>query len=208
VAFFEALFPAVPSIGYTMQPDYDVTIVQMQSGREKRNSNSALPRHRYTVTIGPRLREIAQEIRKLWHVVGGRADGFLFKDWSDYLSCDVGVTPSELDQPFEAAGGGTYQLVKDYVFGARTRRRYITKPLAASITVANEFGAVQAPSTYALDATTGILTPNGGFTGTPTSWGGPFYVPVRFDSDLPTVMELALVESVQLTLLELHREDA
>lgn len=208
MAFFEAIFPAVPSVGYTSQPDYDVTIVQMQSGREKRNSNSSLPRHRYTVSIGPRLRSVIQEIRKLWHVVGGRADGFLFKDWADYLSCDAGETATPLDQPLTDLGGGDYQLVKNYVFGSRTMTRVITKPDAASISVANGLGETQDPSSYTLDATTGIVTPNGGFSGVPTTWGGAFYVPVRFDSDLPTVIELALVESVQITLVELHREDA
>jgi uncharacterized protein (TIGR02217 family) len=94
--------------------------------------------------------------------------------------------PLPTDQPFveitDSPGG--WQLVKLYEDedAINQQQRLIQKPIVGTIRVANEVGAEQAAGTWTLDYDTGILTPDVGFVGTPTTWGGQFHVPVMFET--------------------------
>lgn len=202
-------FPACPSIGsYVSNPKYSTTISSLASGREFRNRNWARPLHEYEITVGPRREDEIQELLEFWHAVGGQELGFRFKDEADYKSCRINEDIEELDQPFVNIVGspGGYQLIKQYTFGSRTQVRYISKPVEGTIVVANNVGAIQASSTYAIDYTTGLLETRMGFVGTPASWGGEFDTPVRFNSEFPIALVDHRIESVQFTLLELRQQ--
>jgi len=88
--------------------------------------------------------------------------------------------------------------------GIRTQTRYVSKPVQGTIRVANTLGQEQASSRWSIDYTTGLLTPNGSFSGTPGSWGGEFDVPVRFNSEFPIQLIDHEIQSVQFTLMELR----
>lgn len=199
-------FPSCPAYGYVTEPMYSTNVVQVASGREKRNRNWARPLCRYTFTVARQQAEI-EDILEFFHAVGGRDCGFRFKDHLDFKSCRATETPTATDQPLAILADASegYQLTKQYAVGARTQTRDIVKPIAGTIIVANESGVAQPSSRWDLDEATGILIPNGTFSGTPTYWGGEFDVPVRFDSDtLPFEIISFRVESVQFSLTEMR----
>jgi uncharacterized protein (TIGR02217 family) len=201
-------FPGCPSFGYTVNPKYSTTISSLPSGKEFRNRNWARPLIEIEVTVGPRVQDEIEDLLEFWHAVGGQELGFRFKDESDYKSCRLSNDPLPTDQPFSIVAGspGGYQLIKRYTAGIRTQLRYISKPVNGTIRVANELGAEQPSSRWSIDYTNGLLTPNGGFVGTPSAWGGEFDVPVRFNSEFPVQLMDHEIQSVTFTLLELRAQ--
>ncbi len=207
MSFLEEQFPICPSLGMQSAPSYLVDVVRMQSGVEKRNRYWSRPLYRYTVSVYPRLRDEVQQVLEFWHAVGGRECGFRFKDYVDFKSCRTQNTPTPTDQPLVALSGSPsgYQLTKRYTFGSRSQDREIYKPVDGTIRIANQAGVEQGSGTWDLDPTTGILLTLGGFSGVPTTWGGEFDVPVRFDSmDLPITLQQYDIHGVSFTLTELR----
>lgn len=201
----EPQFPGCPSFGFISQPDFSVTIVQLAGGIERRNQLWSRPLHKFTCVVGPRLEEEIQILRDFWMAVGGQECGFRFKDYADFKSCFVSDTPTALDQPILADSDSTgFQLAKFYTAGIRTQVRLIQKPVAGTILIANELQQIQSESHWDLDEMTGIIYPNSNFIGAPTSWGGEFDVPTRFDSPFPVEVANRRIESVQLALMELR----
>ena len=136
-------------------------ITRRASGVEKRNRAWAYPLVRLTLTVGPREEGEIQNALRWWHGSSGGAFGFRAKDYSDYLSCDVGQTPSANDQPLLALGGGVYQLNKRYQVGIDEdsqpvyQDRPIYKPVAGTVLLSGG-GSV--------DYTTGLVTGSAGGT--------------------------------------------
>lgn len=199
------IFPECPGYGFTAQPQYMVNIVRREGGEERTDSRWARCLNSYTsVPVGPRDESEIQSILYFWHAMGGRATTFLIKDWADYKSCQTQDIATELDQPLvpvSLEGGGTgYRLVKRYAVGSYTQDREITKPDGLTILIANESGILD--SSWVLDDDNGLLTPGGSFAGTPTTWGGEFFVPVRFNSELEVQITDRQIQSVQFTLIE------
>ncbi len=199
-------FPGCPSFGFTGDPTYDVTITPTASGRERRNANWSRPLMIYNVMVGPRREAEIQECRDFYHVVGGTLIGFRFRDYSDYLSCRVGETPTALDMPLVESDDspGIYQLTKRYdVGGAITQDRDIFKPITGTILIAANGVTLTETSDYVIDYTTGQVD----FTGSPSSpltWGGEFDVPARFDSGFPVEILNKKIESVQFIVREIR----
>lgn len=210
MAFIEEQFPLVPSVGAKSIPAYSNSAVRMRSGSERRNRFWEYPLHRYMISVDPREVDEVQTVLEWFHAMGGTECGFRLIDRADFKSCRVQNTPAPLDQPLVALDTSpvSYQLIKEYTVGSRTQERIILKPVAGTIRVANGAGAEQSSSTWDLDTTTGILTPNGGFTGVPTTWGGEFDVPVRFESDeLPITLMLNTIHGTDFALVELRDPD-
>lgn len=201
-------FPGCPSFGMVANPRYNVSIGQTISARERRNANWERALNAYTVTVGPRMEGEIQELLEFWHAVGGPEIGFRFKDWSDFKSCRVHLDPTALDQPTQLIPGspGGYQLLKVYRAGILARTRQILKPIASTIVLADN-GVEQAPGSYTVEESTGLVqlgfVPAGEIT-----WGGEFDVPVRFDSEFPIDLVTYKIESVSFTLAELRDPDA
>jgi uncharacterized protein (TIGR02217 family) len=183
-----AVFPACPSFGFTVQPDYSVTIIERASGLRTVNRNWYYPLHIYTaVPIGERPQDDIHRILRFWHAHGGQSGRFLFFDYVDFKSpVSIDDDPLPTDQPLvevlDSPGG--FQLVKLYEDdeAIHQQQRLIRRPIPGTIRVANSVGAEQPSGTWSLDYDTGILTPEGGFAGTPATWGGQFYVPVMFET--------------------------
>src|SRR4029077_21106992 len=103
-------------------------------------------------------------------------------------ACGWRAPPAATDMPLasDTNSPAKYRLVKQYTAGSVIQVREIQRALGSSIKIANEVGAVQ--SAWTLDESTGLVSICGGFSGTPTSWGGEFYVWMRFDAQLnPTI---------------------
>lgn len=178
-------FPTCPTFGFVAEPNYLVKITAREGGFERRQRMWARPLSKYTgVPTGDQPQDDIEDLLDFWHAMGGMSSGFRFKDWIDYKSCRLGVAPAATDQPLIASGDSppSFRLVKQYATktGRTIQEREIARPLGATIAIANETGAVQ--SAWSLDESTGLVTIDGGFSGTPTSWGGEFDVWCRFDA--------------------------
>ncbi|MCE2926464.1 MAG: DUF2460 domain-containing protein [Rickettsiales bacterium] len=176
MAFVEVRFPADIAFGSAGGPEYNTDIVITQGGYEQRNINWSQARARYNVAHGVKTQAQLDELIAFFRARKGRADGFRFKDWTDYR-----VTGQSL-----GSGNGTktqFQLVKSYISGSVTESRTINKPVAGTVVVYLN-GVVQNPSTYSLNTTTGMITFNTApANGVAVMADFEFDVPVRFDTD-------------------------
>lgn len=179
-------FPEQISYGSTFTTRKSTSVVMSQSGYESRNRLWSQSRKVFDVGYGVRRLEQLYEVIEYFEVVGGRADGFRFKDWSDYKSVSPLGTPTNLDLIFGTGDGieTDFQLIKTYSKGALSYSRTIRKPVSGTILIAVDGTPVFEPAQWTLDYATGIVT----FVSPPANtavltWGGEFDVPVRFDSD-------------------------
>lgn len=208
-----AVFPECPSYGFSSRPDYLVKIVAREGGYEKRDRKWAQPLHYYDgVPMGPRPQADIESIAAFWHAMGGTFREFLFLDYADYRSCGLDDTANYDDQPLEILSVSAWQLIKRYtasaaVTGDFETLRTISKPIGSTIRIANELGAEQSSTLWTIDEDTGILTIEPGFVGTPTSWGGEFYVPCRFDGDLRVQIVNKQIMDLQCSLKELRADE-
>ena len=173
-----------------------MVITRRASGVEKRNRAWAYPLVRLTLTVGPREQAEIQNALAWWHSSGGGALGFRAKDYSDYLSCDVGQTPLVTDQPLLDLGGGVYQLNKRYQVGIDEDSNpvYQDRPIYKPVP-----GTVLLSGGGSVDYTTGLVTGGGGGTA-----GFEFDVPVRFDGQFPVEVVARQIQSVTFALVELR----
>ncbi len=161
------VFPERVSFGITGGPEFSTRVVRTQAGDEFRDMLMAQAKHSYEASLAAKLPVDWEPLLEFFHIVGGRAVGFRFKDWSDY-------TARQGEGLFAQLTGTTFQMYKRYTSGSATRDRRIQKPRNNSTVV------VTGGSSPVVDYTTGIVTVS---AGTPTSWIGDFDVPCRFDVD-------------------------
>jgi uncharacterized protein (TIGR02217 family) len=207
IASLYPLYPDCSTYGFTVEPRYLVKVVQREGGYERRDKKWSRPLNMYTaVPTGERRSSDMQTLLNFWHAMGGIYQRFRFKDWADYKSCFVDSTVSALDQPLQLVSGspGGYRLIKNYTFGTFVQPREIIHPKGSSILIANQLGQVQSTSTYQVEEDTGLITTLGGFSGTPNSWGGEFYVPARFNSEFAVEITNFKIHSIQFAVCELR----
>lgn len=176
MAFVEIAFPSDIAYGSSGGPEYSTDIVITHGGYEQRNINWSQARAKYNVAHGVKTQAQLDALIAFFRSRKGRADGFRFKDWSDYKAVAQVI----------GTGNGTnkiFQLVKTYSSGSVTETRTITKPVASTLTVYVN-AVLQAGAAYTLDSTTGKITfvtaPAGAAVITADF---EFDVPVRFDTD-------------------------
>ena len=176
MAFIETRFPTDIAYGSAGGPEYSTDVVITQSGYEQRNSNWSQARARYNVAHGVKTQAQLNALVAFFRARKGRADGFRFKDWTDYQASAQAI----------GTGNGSnkvFQLQKNYIDGSVTETRTIAKPVAGTVNIYVN-GTLQNTSAYALDTTTGLVT----FTTAPANAAAitadfQFDVPVRFDTD-------------------------
>ncbi len=175
MAFVETQFPVDISFGSSGGPEYSTDIVVTQGGHEQRNINWAEARARYNVAHGVKNQAQLNELIAFFRARKGRADGFRFKDWTDF----------EAVAQVLGTGNGSktqFQMIKRYTSGSVNEVRTITKPVTDTITI--YLDSVPQGSGFTVDTTTGEVT----FTMAPAngvvvSADFEFDVPVRFDTD-------------------------
>ncbi len=131
--FMETRFPVDISYGSIGGPVYFTNIVSMYAGHEQRNINWANARRKYNVSYGIKNDKQFQELVAFFHNCRGRAIGFRFKDWSDYVC----------DKQLVGVGDGisqTFQLYKSYETqlldgNTASYKRKIDKPVFGTVKV-------------------------------------------------------------------------
>lgn len=167
--FVEVQFPTDISYGATGGPMFLTDVVATVSGHEQRNSKWQQSRAKYNVASGIKTESQWQALIAFFRARRGRAVGFRFKDWSDYVA---------ENQPLKSLGSNEHQLVKQYVSGSAVYERELTKPVAGSVKLYAD--SILQASGWSIDTATGIVTTS--ISGTLTI-DCEFDVPVRFDTD-------------------------
>lgn len=202
-----AVFDVVPDWGFESDPNIDVSVADLANGFERRNRNWLRPLHTFTVSIGedsPRLEEEVADVYAWYMAMGGAECGFKLRDYTEYLTCVPGAVYAHTDQPTIVIDSTHRQLCKVYTKGARSQTREIYKPQNDSeIPIKIGVGGTLTPSGWTLDTATGILTFSSPPGGTVT-WGGAFYVPVRFASTLPRSAKAFRLQGCTFMLKELR----
>lgn len=201
------VFPACPTYGFSITPLLLVKKTSLESGRKRRDRKWEQGLRRFEgMPIGDKPQADIEAIMNFFWAIGGESVVFRLKDWTDYMSCALDDSPTPLDQPFVQRDDSPegFQLVKVYaeVVSGLSMVRRISRPVGSTIRVANELGVEQVASRWTLDESTGILMSEGSFSGTPTSWGGTFDVPVAFDGSPQIEITNKKIQSCAVTIEE------
>jgi len=189
MGFHEDVFPLGVEYGTTGGPEYNTSIVELDSGAEERVQRWSASRRRYDLVKEVDTPEMIADIIDFFEARQGRTHGFLFKDWSDYTTgTDHTGTPGQDVQIGTGDGTETeFQLIKKYsrLSGSIIRNRTIIKPKSGTVLIYVNSVLKTETTDYTINYTTGIVTFNTAPTNThPIHAGFEFYVPVRFDVDL------------------------
>lgn len=206
-------FPEDISQGSRGGPTWATTVVETDSGVEKRNQRWSYPRHQYDVAYGINTVARLENLISFFHVVAGKAIGFRYKDWLDYKSCARSATPTNADVQIGTGTGAlsTFQIIKTYTQGSYNRFRKILKPVSGTLLVSVAGIAKTETTHYTVNYTTGIITFTGGnipTAGQAVNCGYEFDVPVRFDTDeLSVNLSHYAAGSTAVPLIELKNGD-
>lgn len=181
MSFDEVQFPNKVAYGATGGPMFNTTITTLFGGYEQRNQNWSTSRGRWDISTGIKNSTDYAEVLAFFRARRGRARGFRFKDWGDYVGTSqlIGTGDASTTQ---------FQLKKLYTSGGVTYSRDITKPVDGTVSVFVDSVAQDEGSAndYTLDTTTGIITFNSGSIpgdGLSVTATFQFDVPARFDVD-------------------------
>lgn len=172
MAFFNEVFPPRISKGASGGPRFFNSKAYSSSGQRITNREAKYPLHEYSISHPPKTQEEFNELRNFFYVVGGDADAFLFKDWTDFIATRVNSNLSLID-------GNKYQLNRIYTYGPRTFVRPIYRPTAGAVVWRNRGGS-WAQAGASIDAASGVAEISGHAGGDSYVWEGQFHVPVAF----------------------------
>lgn len=209
--FLELQFNPAISYGSAGGPGFNTTVFEGHGGVEQRGRNWATTKGRWNVAHGIRNHSDFEAIRKLFMSVRGKAIGFRFKDWGDYLMALEAATP--------VANGvnNTFKMQRTYTAGSLNYVRRIFKPVTGTIhvfdnAVERTVGTADA-NRVTIDYATGIMTFGASIIPLNThviTVTGEYDLPVRFDTDnLDVAQENFDMETwSNIPLVELLLEDA
>lgn len=186
-SFHDVLFPLAVSFGATGGPERKNEIVQLASGREKRNARVALSRRSYDAGTGVRSLDDLYDVLAFFEARRGSLYAFRFRDPFDMKSCRPDSTPGPLDQTLGAGDGArvNFPLVKNYGEGALAYARPIAKPVSGTLRIAVA-GDESSPADFSFDEAAGAVLFVAGAVpaaGQAVTAGYEFDVPVRFDTE-------------------------
>lgn len=181
-------------------PRFNTTVLELDSGFEKRNINWSEARGEWDVGYGilqkfdksPEQTELdLEELKNIFWNALGKANSFRFKDWFDY---EIGFQDgAQVDAQFLALGDDTttlFQVFKRYEVSTFTYDRPLTKLVGGTVQVLVEGVDVTGTTTIDLDRATVDLQTAPASTGGSGSGGEEvvtirceFDAHVRFDTD-------------------------
>ena len=201
-------FPSKISYGFISSPYYETSVVRREGGFERVNRKWDRPLiFLQAVPMETLTRTDYEDLRDFYHAMGGPSTYFRVRDWADYKTTQLDLMTGFVEMPLiEIGTTGTYQLVRQYVAsGGTTQNREIVKPIGSTIRVGNDSAVEQDVANWDLDEATGILTPLGGFAGTPSTWGGEYDIEARFNSNLDIDIVNYGIRSARVSMLERRR---
>lgn len=168
--FHEVQFPSGIAYGSEFGPGFSTGMAVNQGGHRFTNRNWSMPLYEGDVIHGVKTEAQYNQLRAFFLSVGGMADGFRFEDFSDY------TVTAGVDGIVVQTSPNSWQMYKQYTFGAMTATRKITKPKETGIVIVGS-------GTYSYESTTGEIEDNTSPGTSPTGWTGQFDTPVMFMTD-------------------------
>lgn len=189
-AFAEDQLPPIISAGAKGGPRFSTSVTQLSSGFEQRNINWSRELMTWDISTGIKTIQDFVAYQHFFYARRGKAQGFRFKDWSDYKLPFYETAPGDIDGiPIIFTTDGvtqSFQITKPYTSGGVTFSRQIRKPVAGTVQVLANGVQVFSPASWTVDTTTGIITLASSIystTGHSIAVACEFDVPVRFDTD-------------------------
>jgi uncharacterized protein (TIGR02217 family) len=155
----EIQMPNLISRGAQGGPGFRTVVVGTSGGQEQRVQQWADPRAEWTISLDQRDTAGFTALLAFWYARSGRARGFRFKDWSDYVATNEPLYPATQSPLNPVKGSATAQLVRSYGDAANVYIRNIYKPLSASPAVTLRKNGSNLPYS-SIDTTTGLVTLN------------------------------------------------
>lgn len=146
LSFLEERIDLGVDYGATGGPEFNTSIVIVDSGYEQRNLNWSQERNSWELGERALNRTELNYINNFFRRTRGRGVGFRYKDWGDYKAVDAPIT---------LTGAASYQLQKLYDGANNAYVRDIRKPVAGTITAKRNGSNVVGIS---VDTTTGMIT--------------------------------------------------
>lgn len=211
MSFLDARLDETVSYGFRGGPRFLTTVVELRSGKDRRNAERLRPKYYYRAPYNAINEDNFAALQAAYIACLGPAYAFRFKDWADYQLDDVaiGTADGTTDQQI--------QIIKPYVISragaaVRTVNRKIEKPVDSTVynkangyrsnAVALSVTANDTPIAFNCDYDTGMITLTG-TNGHTIKVTGEFDVPVRFVDD---ALEFDFVEwrahSTDIALVE------
>lgn len=176
VTFHNVRLPEEIEMGARGGLGFKTTILESNSGREQRNIEWSRARGRWDISYGIRNKADLIAVRDFHLARYGRAYGFRFKDWLDYV----------MPRQTIAVGTGavsSFPVFKEYSSGGFVYRSYLTRIVANSYSLWIG-GVLQGISDFNLDIDVGtVTTPAAPGVGVIVEFACQFDRPVRFDID-------------------------
>lgn len=175
-SFHEVRFPEDISYGSSGGPGFNTTVIELASGAEQRNINWKEARATYDVSYGVKVREQMEDLLEFFYARRGKAYGFRFKDWMDYVldRQPIGYTDDDGNisdlQVFKR-----YEPLSGFQFDRPLRK--IVADTANIYVDGIPYGAI------GLDFNTGLINHGGFQPNKLIEIECEFDVPVRFDVD-------------------------
>lgn len=162
-------------------PRFNTSVLELDSGFEKRNVNWSMTRGEWDIGFGlvlkfqtdpASLKLDLDELIHFFYTVNGKAYSWRMKDWSDFEIAYENGSTTGIARQFLAFGDDTtdtFQAFKRYTYGVTSYDRYLTKLVDdGSIEIAVE-GVTQTESVdYTVDYDRAEIT----FSTPPASTGG------------------------------------
>jgi uncharacterized protein (TIGR02217 family) len=174
MAFYEQLFPPKISANMSGGPRFLVREANTIGGQRFTQRDDPYPIHEYQLAHPVRAGRDFEELRAFFWVIGGSADAFRFKDWSDYQATQQNTTLTLIS-------GSTYQLCRTYAAPGRTFIRPIYKPVSGLKVYRTRSGSTSdITGSSTITTTNGRVVVTGHMSGDTYTWSGEFHVPVAF----------------------------
>lgn len=201
MAFFEERLPFPVSRQSGGGPNWQTTVIQVDSGFEQRNQGWAEDLAKWD--IGSFVRGTAEMavLRAFFNKVAGRTHGFRVDDWQDNTSgpTTLGTGTGSL---------ATFQLVKAYDPTGTAYRKAIKKPVAGSVVVTVAGMARVEGTHYDVNYATGLVTFRAGnlpAVDEVVTGACAFDKPARFDIDHLEMQHVHLpFATVEIPVVELR----
>lgn len=200
------IFPLDIAYGSSGGPRFKTDVVEVNSGYEKRNQVWSQSKCFFDASTGIQSQEDLARLIAFFRSRGGKARGFLWRDWSDYTSKSDGVSQVGFDDQIIGYGTGTkdyFPLIKRY--GVENdpvqHIRGISYPDLSTVRVAVDGNEI---SSFVIQDGTIIFGTAPDLNAEITA-GYEFYVPVRFDTDSLSVrLDDYLSGSASVPIVELR----
>jgi uncharacterized protein (TIGR02217 family) len=149
---------------------FNTSVLELDSGFEKRNINWSVPRSEFDLGFGLLLKHQVDpastmldldELINFFYIVQGKANSFRMKDWSDFEIGYQNGSTAGVSRQFLGLGDDAttaFQIFKRYSFGGATFDRLLTKMVNNAKVELTLDGVLQVnPTHYTIDPDRGLF---------------------------------------------------